>query len=37
MGLKDKAAEHLRRALAVNADDARLPENACFILGSSSS
>ena len=32
MGLKDKSAEHLRQALAVNPDDVYLRENARFIL-----
>ncbi|HBI44065.1 MAG TPA: hypothetical protein DDY78_14615, partial [Planctomycetales bacterium] len=32
MGLKDKAAEHLRQALTVNPGDARLQGNAKFIL-----
>jgi Tfp pilus assembly protein PilF len=32
MGLKDKAAEHLRAALAVNPGDARLQGNAEWIL-----
>jgi tetratricopeptide (TPR) repeat protein len=33
MGMKEKAAEHMRAALAVNPDDLRLRENARFILG----
>ena len=32
MGLKEKAAEHMRRALAANPEDARLRANARFIL-----
>ena len=32
MGMKDKSAEQLRAALAVNPDDARLQSNAKFIL-----
>ena len=32
MGMKDKAAEHLRRALAVSPDDGRLRGNARWIL-----
>jgi hypothetical protein len=33
MGMKEKAAEHMREALTINPDDARLRENARFILG----
>jgi Tfp pilus assembly protein PilF len=32
MGLKEKAAEHLRQALAVNPGDARLHENGRFLF-----
>jgi glycosyltransferase involved in cell wall biosynthesis len=32
LGLKDRAAEHLRAALAINPADPRLQGNACFIL-----